>query len=66
MCLTIPVEIKSIKNSKAKLGPGIKSKEANLTLVKNVKKGDWVLVQNGFVVRKVTKVHAKEVLKYLK
>jgi hydrogenase assembly chaperone HypC/HupF len=64
MCLTIPYKIKSIKGQMAIVGcPGETNKKIGLSLVKQLKKGDYVLVQNNLAVRKVTKKEVQEIYK---
>ncbi|MFA6410978.1 MAG: HypC/HybG/HupF family hydrogenase formation chaperone [Candidatus Buchananbacteria bacterium] len=58
MCLTIPVQIKEIKDQKAKLANG---KMVKLDLIKNPKPGDWLLVNADLALKKITAVEAKEI-----
>lgn len=66
MCLTIPKKILSI-NQKFIIGQNLKGKKEKLTasLIK-IKKGDWVLAQNGIIIRKITVKQGKEINKLLK
>ena len=77
MCLTIPAKVISVeannkvtvifgngKTSPRLVGPGPKE-QVDTQLVK-VKVGDYVMVSNGFAVKKVNKKEAEEILKILK
>ncbi len=66
MCLAIPYKIQSIKGQTAIVScPGDKSKKIGLQLVKRLKKGDYVLVQNNLAVKKVSKKEVKAVYQLL-
>ena len=67
MCLAIPYKIKSIKNKIAVVNYPEDSKDKTIgtALVKNLKKGDYVLVQNNLAVRKVPAAEAQEIYKLL-
>ncbi len=77
MCLTIPAKVISVKsNNKATvifgngktssrlvgLGP---KQQVDTQLVK-IKTGDYVMVSNGFVIKKIDKQDAEEILKLIK
>jgi len=67
MCLSIPYKVKSLKNSSATVNcPSCDDKVIAVNLVSNLKKGDYVLVQNNMAVRKVPKKEAEEVYKLIK
>ena len=57
MCLTAPLQVKSLKGHIATLEGG---RDVDVRLLKNVKKGDWLLVQSNIAVSKVTQKEAKE------
>jgi len=66
MCLSIPVKILKVKgNNKAIADFQGKKKEIDIQLVKNIKKGDYGLVSNGFIIKKVSADEAEEILKIL-
>jgi hydrogenase expression/formation protein HypC len=62
MCFNIPSKIISIKNNKAKVLCLDHKDEVNLDLVNDIKIGDYVVVQNGYVTNKLDKKEAKEIL----
>lgn len=64
MCLTIPAKVVSIKGSKAVVDFVGKQQKVDTQLVK-VGVGDYVIVSNGFVIKKVNKKEAEEILSYL-
>ena len=73
MCLTIPAKILEIKKDKAiadfpstSLGASRKKQEVDIQLVKDIKKGDFALISNGFIIKKVLANEAKEILKIIK
>ena len=73
MCLTIPAKILQIKkNNKAiaDFGPrssGVnKQQEVNTQLVDNVKTGEYALISNGFIIKKVSANEAEEIIKTIK
>lgn len=66
MCLAIPYKIQSIQGQTAVVGcHGDKNKKIGLQLVKRLKKGDYVLVQNNLAVKKVPAKEAKEIYKLI-
>lgn len=60
MCVATPVKIKSIRQKNAILADG---RRVNLSLVSDVKKGDWVLCHADLAINKVEANEAKEILK---
>lgn len=66
MCLSIPVKILEIKNNKAVVDSGSKNKELDIGLVSEIKKGDYCLISNGFVVKKISQQEAEEIFKIIK
>lgn len=64
MCLSIPGQIKSVRKKIFSIDYGSKKREVSKSLVR-VKRGDWVLVQNRTIVRKMPAKQAKEVLSLL-
>jgi len=64
MCLAIPYKIESIKGQIATVScPGDANKKIGLQLVKRLKKGDYVLVQNNLAVKKVPIKEVREIYK---
>ncbi len=66
MCLSIPAKILEIKdNNKAVADFNGKKEEVDIELVKDIKKGDYALISNGFIIKKVLADEAEEILKIL-
>jgi hydrogenase assembly chaperone HypC/HupF len=67
MCLALPYIIVSVKGKTAIAKClDLDQKPIATQLVKNLKKGDYVLVQNNMAVKKIPQKEAKEVYKLLK
>lgn len=64
MCLTIPAKVISLEKDKAIVDFNGKKEQVDTQLVK-VKVGDYVMVSNGFVIKKVNKKEAEEILNIL-
>lgn len=65
MCLAIPSKIISIKDKKIIVDELGKEKIAAGSLVK-AKTGDYVILQNNFIIRKIDKKSAKEIINLIK
>ncbi|OGZ41729.1 MAG: hypothetical protein A3B04_02570 [Candidatus Portnoybacteria bacterium RIFCSPLOWO2_02_FULL_39_11] len=63
MCLTIPKQV--ISAGKTAITVRTAKKTETVGSVLTVKKGDWVLTQNGIIIRKITPKQAKEINKML-
>jgi len=63
MCIALPLKIKKIENRRIIIEENGQEKEVNGSLIK-VKVGDYVILQNNFIVGKISKKEAKEVLKF--
>ena len=64
MCLTMPVKIISLKKEKIIVDELGKEKEATGSLIK-LKVGDYVILQNNFIIKKIPKESAEEILSLL-
>jgi hydrogenase assembly chaperone HypC/HupF len=64
MCLTIPAKVISLEKGKAMVDFVGKKQKVDTQLTK-VKVGDYVIVSNGFVIKKVSVEEAEEILKVL-
>jgi len=64
MCIALPLKIKKIENRRIIIEENGQEKEVNGSLIK-VKVGDYVILQNNFIVGKISKKEAKEVLKFV-
>lgn len=63
MCLAIPLKITKINKGIVTLETGVKTKTS---LIKHLKPGDFVLVQQGIVLQKLSPVEARKTRKFLK
>lgn len=66
MCLAIPAQVLEIKGYEAVLDFGGVKRKANVSLLEDVKIGDYVIVHVGFAIQKLDKKEAAESLKYWK
>ena len=66
MCYAIPGKITHMKGEEATLDYGGVTKKVNISLVANLKAGDYVLVHAGFAIEKLDKKTAEESLKTIK
>ena len=64
MCLTIPAKVISLEKNKVIVDFVGKKQKVDTRLVK-VRVGDYVMVSNGFAIKKVNKKEAEEILKVL-
>ncbi len=53
MCLSVPAKVISIKNDTAEVSAGGIILNANLSLVEDVKTGDYILLHTGFALQKI-------------
>jgi hydrogenase maturation factor len=61
MCFALPVKIRAIRDRKIIAEENGRKKEVAGSLIK-VKRGDYVILQNNFIVSKVSRKAAKEIL----
>lgn len=64
MCLIIPKQVISINKDIVKLKSG--NNRENASSIISVKKNDWVLTQNGVIIKKITAKQAGDILKIIK
>ncbi|MEW5951813.1 MAG: HypC/HybG/HupF family hydrogenase formation chaperone [Elusimicrobia bacterium] len=62
MCLAVPAKIKEIKGHTATVDFGGTQREVSISLVPQVKKGEYVLVHAGFAIEILSQKEAKETL----
>jgi hydrogenase expression/formation protein HypC len=64
MCLAVPAEVKEIDGHEAVLdyGSGV-MRRANISLLEDLKVGDYVMVHVGFAIQKLDREEALETLK---
>lgn len=65
MCFTLPGKVISVKKGTAYVSYGRRKVKAKINLIK-VKKGDYVLIQSGFIIRKIPSSQALAILKLVK
>jgi hydrogenase assembly chaperone HypC/HupF len=65
MCLTIPKKVIESRGGIIKVIQLRSKKEEKVGAIIAVKKGDWVLTQNGIIINKITSKQAKEINKLL-
>ena len=63
MCLTTPVKIKKVSGQTAELVDG---RKINIALIKNVKRGDWVLTNADLGLKKISAKDAEEINNYFR
>jgi hydrogenase assembly chaperone HypC/HupF len=63
MCLSIPVKILEVKNNKAITDFNGKKEEVDTELVKDIKIGDYAIISNGFIIKKISAEEAEEIFK---
>lgn len=66
MCIALPGQIKKISKDSALVSWGKIKKEVGIALTKNLKKDDWVLVQNNCIIKKLNKIETKKFFKLIK
>jgi hydrogenase expression/formation protein HypC len=65
MCYAIPAKILEINGDTARVDYGGVIKNTNVSLMDNVKEGEFVLIHAGFAIEKVSKKSAEESLKLI-
>jgi hydrogenase expression/formation protein HypC len=66
MCLSIPAQVISIDGETAEVSVGGTLVKANLSLVDNIKTGDYILLHAGFALQKIDEQEAAETLDIFK
>lgn len=62
MCLAMPSKVIEIKGKTAIVQVGSHRHQVDLSLVKNVKIGDYLLIHDGLALNKIPKSDAKKIL----
>ena len=62
MCLATPTRVIKIKNQWADVESGNHRHQVNLSLLKIVKKGDYLLAHDDLAIKKISKKEAEEIL----
>ncbi|MCX7705608.1 MAG: HypC/HybG/HupF family hydrogenase formation chaperone [bacterium] len=65
MCLAVPMKIISKKRNIAVVSLGGVKRDVDISLIKNVKIGDYVIVHAGFAIQKLAEEEAKKTLELL-
>jgi len=65
MCLAIPMRVREIDGDNAVAESGGLRRRANISFLRGVKKGDYILIHAGFAIEKVNKNEAKKTLKLI-
>lgn len=66
MCLATPQKIIEVNGKWAKIGSRNHNHRVNLSLVKGIKVGDFVLVHDNLVLNKIPKSEAKKIIGFVK
>lgn len=66
MCLSIPGKILKVKKNKALVDFLGQEKEVDISLVFNIKKGDYLFVKENLAINKLENKEAKDILKTIK
>ena len=62
MCLAVPMQIKEINGDMGKVESGGVAMDVGISLLSDVKIGEWVIVHAGFAISKVNHEEAMETL----
>ena len=63
MCLAVPAKVLGIKGDRGIVDFGGIRREVSLSLIDDVKVGDYVLIHVGFAIQKLERKEAEEILK---
>jgi hydrogenase expression/formation protein HypC len=66
MCLAIPVKVLELKNNKAIVDYMGEKREVDSQLIKGIEIGDYAIISNGFLIKKVSAKEAEETLNIIK
>ena len=66
MCLATPVKILKLNQNKAIVDTLGKESEIDVSLLQNVKAGDYLYASNGLAIKKVARSDAEKVLELIK
>jgi hydrogenase expression/formation protein HypC len=66
MCLAIPVKVLELKNNKAIVDYMGEKREMDSQLIKEIEIGDYAIISNGFLIKKVSAKEAEETLNIIK
>lgn len=63
MCIAVPAKVIAIQGEEAELDYGGVRRKANISMLDNIKVGDYVLVHVGYAISKIDEEEAHEILK---
>jgi hydrogenase expression/formation protein HypC len=66
MCLAIPMKVEKIEDDYAIVSLGNVKRKVNISLIENVKKGDYLIIHAGFAIEKLDREEAKKTLNILR
>jgi hydrogenase expression/formation protein HypC len=66
MCLAIPMKVEKIEDNYAIVSLGNVKRKVNISLIENVKKGDYLIIHAGFAIEKLDREEAKKTLNILR
>lgn len=66
MCLATPVKVLKLNNNKATVEALGKRSKVDVSLLKNVKTGDYLYASNSLAIKKVPRSDAEKVLKLVR
>lgn len=66
MCLGIPMKIMSIEGDNAVVSAGGLKRKADISLLKDARAGEYVLIHAGFAIEKVKTKEARATLKAIR
>lgn len=66
MCLAIPMKVEKIEGNYAIVSAGNIKRRVNISLIDDLKKGDYLIIHAGFAIEKLNKKEAEKTLKILK
>jgi len=66
MCLNVPGQIKEINKKSFVVQYNQQEVKVPNSIIKDIKEGDWVIVQNKCITQKLTKKQADEFFKLIK
>jgi len=62
MCLSKPVQVLKLNGKKAKVEFAKAKREVDISLLRNIKVGDWLLVTQNLAINKISQKEAKNIL----
>ena len=66
MCLAIPMKVEKVIGEFAIVSLGNVKRKVNISFVKNVKKGDYLIIHAGFAIEKLDKKEAEKTIRIIR